>query len=208
MNDAVFDRELPGRGRTESFSDGVIAIAITLLVLEIRVPVVGPHETLAHALGQQWPKYAAFVVSFVTIGIMWINHHAMFQNIANIDRRLAIVNLGLLMTISFVPFPTAVVGDYVRSPTNGRIAAALYGASMLAVGFGFVAMWMYLRAHPELRVAASTDERITHALRRTAVGPLCYVVAIVVSFISPIAALAIYAGVAIYFSADQFARDS
>jgi uncharacterized membrane protein len=208
MSDALAERELPGRGRTEAFSDGVIAIAITLLVLDIRVPVVGPHESLTHALLHLWPKYAAFVVSFATIGIMWINHHALFEHVANIDRRLSFINLGLLMTIAFVPFPTAVFGDYVQSSTNGRIASAIFGANMLLVGLGFVALWLHLRAHPELRVPASTDERISGALRRTIVGPMCYVVAIAVSFISPYAALVVYAGVAVYFSADQFTRSA
>jgi uncharacterized membrane protein len=208
VNEAVIDRELPGRGRTEAFSDGVIAIAITLLVLDINVPVVGPHQSLAHALAHLWPKYAAFAVAFVTIGIMWINHHALFQHVARVDRRLSFINLGVLMAIAFVPFPTAVFGDYIQSATNGRIAAAIFGLNMLLVGVGFVALWLHLRAHPELRVPASTDERIAGALRRTIVGPICYVVAIAVSFISPYAALAVYASVAIYFSADQFTRDS
>jgi uncharacterized membrane protein len=206
MNEAVVDRELPGRGRTEAFSDGVMAIAITLLVLEIKVPVVGPHESLAGALGHQWPKYAAYAVSFVTIGIMWINHHAAFENIARVDRRLSFINLALLMAISFVPFPTAVLGDYVQSSTNGRVASAIYGVNLLFVGFGFLGLWLHLRAHPELRVPASTDERIAGAIRRTIVGPICYVVAIAVSFVSPITALVIYAGVVVYFSADQFTR--
>jgi uncharacterized membrane protein len=206
MNDAVVERELPSRNRTEAFSDGVMAIAITLLVLEIKVPAVGPHESLAHALAQQWPKYATFAVSFVTIGIMWINHHALFENIARVDRRLSFINLFLLMAISFVPFPTAVLGDYVRVSHNGHVAAAIYGVNMLLVGIGFLGMWIHLRARPELRVVDATDERIHAALRRTFVGPACYVVAIGVSFLSASVALVIYAAVALYFSVDQFTR--
>jgi len=206
MNDAVVERELPSRGRTEAFSDGVMAIAITLLVLEIKVPAVGPHESLAHALLLEWPKYATFAVSFVTIGIMWINHHALFENVARVDRRLSFINLFLLMAISFVPFPTAVLGDYVRVSHNGHIAAAIYGVNMLLVGIGFLGMWMHLRARPDLRVADATDERMHAALRRTLVGPACYLAAIGVSFLSASAALVIYAAVVLYFSVDQFTR--
>jgi uncharacterized membrane protein len=207
MNDAVVERELPSRGRTEAFSDGVMAIAITLLVLDVKVPTVGPHESLAHALAHQWPKYITFAVSFITIGIMWINHHALFEHVARVDRRLSFVNLFVLMTISFLPFPTAVMAEYVRSGTNGHIASAMYGLNLLLVGVGFLVLWLVLRAHPELRTRFSTDDVVARALRRTVVGPTCYIVAIGVSFVSAPAALVVYAAVAVYFSVDQFSRD-
>ena len=106
--------------RVEAFSDGVLAIAITLLVLEIRPPDVPSGSTLAKELLHLWPKYAVFAVSFITIGIMWVNHHALFQGIASVDRSLLFVNLLLLMAISFVPFPTAVLGDYLRIALDPR----------------------------------------------------------------------------------------
>jgi len=207
MNDAVVERELPSRGRTEAFSDGVMAIAITLLVLDVKVPTVGPHESLAHALAHQWPKYITFALSFITIGIMWINHHALFEHVARVDRRLSFVNLFVLMTISFLPFPTAVMAEYVRSGTNGHIASAMYGLNLLLVGVGFLVLWLVLRAHPELRTRFSTDDVVARALRRTVVCPTCYIVAIGVSFVSAPAALVVYAAVAVYFSVDQFSRD-
>lgn len=192
--------------RLEAFSDGVLAIAITLLVLEIRVPNVPKGSTLAHELLHLWPKYAVFTVSFVTIGIMWINHHALFEHVGRIDRRLSFVNLGLLMTISFVPFPTAVLGEYVSTSTNGHVAAALYGINMVLVGLGFLGLWSYLYAHPELRVSTTTDSQIRVALRRTVVGPICYLVAIVIALLSGPGALAIYAAVALYFATSQLTR--
>jgi uncharacterized membrane protein len=190
-------------GRVEAFSDAVIAIAITLLVLEIRVPVLKDGESLSRALLDLWPKYATFAVSFLTIGVMWINHHTLFERIQRVDRRLLFVNLFLLMAISFVPFPTAVLGDYVQNAQAGHAAAALYGINMLLVGVGFLGLWMHLAAHPELRVAGFTDDDVRQALRRTVIGPLTYVVAIVVSFISAPAALAMYAAIVVYFAVGQ-----
>ncbi|HTL84957.1 MAG TPA: TMEM175 family protein [Acidimicrobiia bacterium] len=190
-------------GRVEAFSDAVIAIAITLLVLEIRVPVLKDGESLSRALLDLWPKYATFAVSFLTIGVMWINHHTLFERIQRVDRRLLFVNLFLLMAISFVPFPTAVLGDYVQNAQAGHAAAALYGINMLLVGVGFLGLWMHLAAHPELRVASFTDDDVRQALRRTVIGPLTYVVAIVVSFISAPAALAMYAAIVVYFAVGQ-----
>jgi uncharacterized membrane protein len=170
------------------------------------VPEVGPHESLSHALWDLWPKYATFAVSFLTIGIMWVNHHALFERIAHIDRRLMFINLVLLMAIAFVPFPTAVLGDYVDDPTNGHIAAALYGINMLLVGIGFLGMWMRLLNHPELRTPGFGDADVRQSIRRTLPGPIVYVVAIAVSFISAPAALVLYAAVVLYFAVGQISR--
>jgi uncharacterized membrane protein len=196
----------PTTARTEAFSDAVIAIAITLLVLEIRVPEVGPHESLSHALWDLWPKYATFAVSFLTIGVMWVNHHALFERIGRIDRPLMFINLVLLMAVAFVPFPTAVLGDYVDDPNNGHIAAALYGINMLLVGIGFLGMWQRLLNHPELRTPGFGDADVRQSIRRTLPGPVVYVVAIGVSFISAPAALVLYAVVVLYFAVGQISR--
>jgi len=186
--------------RLEAFSDGVLAIAITLLVLEIRVPNVPRGSTLAHELLHLWPKYAVFTVSFVTIGIMWINHHVLFQGVEGVDRGLLFLNLLLLLSISFVPFPTAVLGDYVRAGNSGRAAAVLYGANMLLVGIGFLALWWYLRAHPELRSTDLSDDAVRQAIRRTIIGPVLYATSIVVALVSAPVALALFAAVAGYFA--------
>ena len=203
MNDQTSTVALPSTNRTEAFSDAVIAIAITLLVLEIRVPAVGPHESLAHALLHLWPKYATYAVSFLTIGVMWINHHALFERVARVDRRLLFVNIAVLMAIAFVPFPTAVLGDYLQDSNASRAASVLYGANMLLVGLGFLALGLHLLSHPELRQADFHDADVRSGLRRTLFGPAAYVVAIAVSFVNAYAALGIYAFVVIYFSVSQ-----
>ena len=186
--------------RLEAFSDGVLAIAITLLVLEIRVPAVPKGSTLAHELLTLWPKYAVFTVSFVTIGIMWINHHALFQGVARVDRALLFLNLLLLLSISFVPFPTAVLGDYLRDGDSGHAAAALYGTNMLFVGIGFLALWRRLLAHPELRSTDLDDAGVRQAIRRTIIGPVAYASSIVVALVSAPAALVLFAALAGYFA--------
>jgi uncharacterized membrane protein len=184
--------------RVEAFSDGVLAIAITLLILEIGVPHVRGSQLL-DALAHQWPSYAAYVVSFMTIGIMWVNHHALFDHVRAVDRGLLFVNVFVLGAIAFLPFPTALLATYLRSPDGGRVAAVFYCLALLTVGLGFLALWNYLRRHPELRRPDLTDADLARALRRTWRGPAAYVVAALLSLLSPYAALAVCGAVAIYF---------
>jgi uncharacterized membrane protein len=196
--------QLPGillrvqTNRVEAFSDGVLAIAITLLILEISIPdVKGDH--LLDALARQWPSYAAYVVSFLTIGIMWVNHHALFDHIRTVDRGLLFVNIFLLLAIAFVPFPTALLAAYLRNADGGRVAAVIYCLTYLIVGLGFIALWRYLHRHPELRKPSLTDAGVARALRRTWRGPAAYAGAALLSLVSPYAALVVCGGVAVYF---------
>ena len=115
--------------RLESFSDGVFAVAITLLVLGIDVPDVGPNGSLGHALAANWPQYAAYVVSFLTIGIIWINHHAMISRLRAADHVILILNLLLLMAIAVLPFVTDLVAAYLRHPDGRSFAAVLYAGA-------------------------------------------------------------------------------
>lgn len=116
-------------GRVEAFSDGVFAIAITLLIIEIGVPHVEGEEGLAHALRQLWPSYFGFALSFVTIGIIWMNHHGMFKDIERVDHSMMVLNLLLLMCVSFIPFPTAVLAEYMRNDDNALAATLAYGGT-------------------------------------------------------------------------------
>ena len=137
------------KSRTEAFSDGVFAIAITLLIIEVRVPDSKSGE-LARDLANQWPSYAAYLVSFVIIGIIWVNHHDIFERITTVDRPLLFLNLLLLLTVAFLPFPTALLGQYIRQGDNAHIAAAVYGANMTLIGLAFIAVWTYLARVPSL----------------------------------------------------------
>ena len=118
--------------RLEAFSDGVFAIAITLLILEVKVPHAGTGESLRTALLRLWPSYLGYVISFVTLGIMWTNHHAMFTYIRRTDRYFLIVHVFFLMCISFLPFPTAVLAEYFERP--GATTAGAFYAGQLGTG--------------------------------------------------------------------------
>ncbi|WP_052372699.1 TMEM175 family protein [Amycolatopsis taiwanensis] len=122
-------------GRVEAFSDGVFAIAITLLILEIKVPSADEHGGLWRALGAQWPSYAAYVVSFLIIGIMWVNHHQLFSYVARVDRTLMFLNLLLLMVVAAVPFPTAMLAEYLREDGASHVAAAVYSLVMVVMAY-------------------------------------------------------------------------
>jgi uncharacterized membrane protein len=171
------------KARLEAFSDGVFAIAITLLVLEIRVPSTESDESLAHGLLDLWPSYAGFAVSFVTIGIIWVNHHAVVATIERADRTLLFKNLLLLLTVSFIPFPTAVMAEYLRAGDGQDVAVAFYAASFFVMGIAFRQLW-------------------PHAARNLAsrVGPGLYLTAAAVAFLNAYLSLGICAALALYYA--------
>jgi uncharacterized membrane protein len=192
--------------RLEAFSDGVIAIAITLLIIEVAVPESHQGE-LFDDLIDQWPSYAAYVLSFVVIGIMWVAHHSMFDRIARVDRGLLFVNLLLLLGIAYVPFPTALLADYVREGgTNASLAAAVYSTSMAAIGFAFLLMWVHLLRHPELLAEGVDRSSLQRSIRRSIIGPSIYAASIGLAFISPEACFIVYALVALYFARGPSSR--
>ena len=186
-------------GRLEAFSDGVIAIAITLLVLDLKVPEAGAGRPLAAALRAQWPSYLGYMTSFATIGIMWVNHHALMRAVATVDRTLLYANLALLFGVATVPFTTSLAAQWLRAGADARLAVALYSASMMLTGLTFVTLWSYLGRHPALLEPAVPPAGARLAMRRSVVGPLAYLVATVVALVSPVAALVVCAAVAAYF---------
>jgi uncharacterized membrane protein len=186
------------KSRTEAFSDGVFAIAITLLIIEVRVPSSRAGD-LAGDLANQWPSYAAYAVSFAIIGIIWVNHHDIFERITTVDRPLLFLNLLLLLTVAFLPFPTALLGEYIRKGDNAHVAAAVYGANMTLIGLAFIAIWTYLARVPALLGSGLSAEGARRARRAAAVGPVVYGVSIALAFVSPVACLVVYAALALYF---------
>src|ERR1700738_2952982 len=136
--------EVPGMntGRLEAFSDGVFAVAATLLVFDLHVPDVT--SGLGTALLAQWPSYLTYVTSFGTIGIIWVNHHSLFARVRRVDRPLLFLNLLLLMTVSVIPFPTALLGRYATAGDDGHLASALYGLVMVLMSLAFTALWWHV----------------------------------------------------------------
>lgn len=185
--------------RVEAFSDAVFAIAITLLVLEINVPD-GPSGTLWHDLKDQWPSYAAYLVSFFVIGIIWINHHGIFEHITKVDYGVLYINLAVLASVAFLPFPTALLADHLRSGADEQVAAAVYSGSMALMGLSSGILWIYISRHPSLHAPSLTQEVIDRTNRFAMIGGPAYLVAIAVAFVSPALTLVINAAVAVFYA--------
>ena len=186
--------------RTEAFSDGVFAIAATLLVLELRVPHVEP-GVLSGALLERWPSYATYVVSFLTIGIIWVNHHAVMERIRVVNRPLLFINLLFLMAVAVIPFPTALLADYLREGHDERLAAAVYGGTMAVMGVTFGATWAYAVISGLLHEGVDPG-RARRSLWIFALGNPLYVLAIGASLLSARLAPAIYALLALFYMFD------
>jgi uncharacterized membrane protein len=132
-----------GTGRIEAFSDGVFAIAITLLIIEIAVPVVEADESLGDALFDLWPEYFAYVLSFVIIGIYWANHHSFMRLFVRTDHYFLMINVFFLMCIAFLPFPTAVLGEYLTHGEQEKTAVAFYAFGLFLPAVGWLLIWLY-----------------------------------------------------------------
>ena len=190
-----------GPSRRHGLIDGVFAIAVTLLVLDLPKPHDAAH--LAHDLLQQWPSYVAYLVTFVTIGILWIEHHGMMSAVERVNRRFLERTLLFLFFVSVIPWPTALAAEYARDGgADARTVAILYAGTMTLMGLSFALSWRYLAAHHEL-VAEPARPAFPAGARRALIGGLVYVPAILLAFVSPLASFAIAAGVAIYFAASR-----
>jgi uncharacterized membrane protein len=193
--------------RLEALSDGVIAIAATLLVLELGRVELHHNQTLFDALVNRWPSYVAYLVSFTVIGLIWVAHHSMFERISSVDRPLLFLNLGLLLGVGFIPWPTSVLADFIRDGgTNAAVATAMYSLTMTAIGLVFMAMWWHLVRHPEHTIDSVTPMQLRRSLRLAAVSPVVYGATIPLAFVSPYLCLVVYAGLAVYFARGPSAR--
>ena len=186
-------------GRLETFADGVMAIAITLLVLDLKVPAASAHETIGVQLRHQWPSYVAFMVSFLTIGIMWVNHHHMFKLIERTTHAFLMLNVLFLMPICFLPFPTSLVAQNFHDPAARKISAIVYGLTMVVIAIMFNVVWRYAASGHRLLVDGVDDAALAKINRSYASGPVTYAVCTIVAFISPLASLAGYAALAAYW---------
>jgi uncharacterized membrane protein len=185
-------------GRLEAFADGVMAIAITLLILDVHVPHVAG-RTLGSALAREWPSYAGFLVSFLTIGIIWVNHHHMFKLIARTNHAFLMLNVLFLMTICILPFPTALVADYIRNPSGRAAATVVYGGVMFSIAVMFNVVWRYAGTNHRLLVSGISEEALAKMNRNYLAGPIVYGTATLVAFFQPFISLAIYAALAVYW---------
>ncbi len=187
--------------RIEAFSDGVFAIAVTLLVLDIKVP--GREEAdqigLLASLFNRWPNFLAFLASFFFILVMWINHHRMFRLIRRSDHGLLLLNGLLLLGVTLVPFPTALVAEYLGHPD--QIAASLiYNLWFLVIAFFFNILWRYASYENRL-FTEQTDKRLAARIsQRYIFGVPAYLIAMLLALVSPLLSLLLNLIMAFFFA--------
>jgi uncharacterized membrane protein len=171
-------------GRTEAFSDGVFAIAITLLVLDIQVPHSAFHH-LWRGIADQWPSYLGYVTSFITIGAIWLVHHGIFRRLQYANRRVMNVNLLLLMAIAFLPFPTRLLAEAIRDSSAERAAVIFYGASLLVISVLISALWGAVASDRTLLRPEVSEKEVNAIARATTPSLGFYVAVIVLAFVAP-----------------------
>ena len=177
--------------RMEFFSDGVFAIAITLLVIELPFEQVREGE-LDKTLRHDWPSLAAFVLSFLTIGIVWMHHTAMLDALARVDRTALLLNLVFLMTIAFMPFPTALLADYFDTSDDSSAATVTYSGAWLLVALALTCFWLYVTHGRRLVRDDVSNDGIRRLRRFQLVITGSYVVFTALAFVNPVAALSLF----------------
>jgi uncharacterized membrane protein len=192
--------------RLETFADGVFAIAATLLIIDVGLP-----EELDDSLGRElldiWPQYIAYAISFLTIAIIWVNHHTVLGVIGSVDRTFLFLNVALLLAIAFIPFPTGILAEHVRTD-DGRAAALLYGVTMLAMSISFLAVWLYAAVGRRLIRSDADTRTVTGITRSFLPGVPIYAISTLVAFVSPEASAALFGLIALFYmlSSSLFGR--
>lgn len=196
------------RGRLEAFSDGVFAVAITLLALDLTLGGPG-HGALWQQLKDHWPAFAAYVISFFTIGIIWVNHHDLIRSITVVDRTLLFLNLVLLLFVVLIPFGTATAAEYLNghssNPNDPRVAMALYSAVFLGMSIGFGSLFEWTLHGDRVELPVPADKRWA-ARARFVGGGVVYLIAILVAVFSPIASFVLLALTALYYTTQRTPR--
>jgi uncharacterized membrane protein len=184
--------------RVEAFADGVFAIAATLLILNVDGQIRSGSGPLGGRLLHVWPSYVAYAVSFLTIGIMWINHHQVMEQVGRIDRRFLVATVGLLMCIAFVPFPTRLVAEHVRDG-SARDAALVYGFTMTVTAVFFSIVW-FSAARRRRLLRRDADAAIVRGITRSYLpGPFIYLTATLVAFASSTASVVLFLAIAGFY---------
>ena len=192
------------KDRLEAFSDAIFAIAITLLVLNIATPNNFHH--LGHQLVERIPDFAAYVVSFAVIGIMWLNHHSVFSHFSKSDRVLVLCNLALMLTIAFLPYPTSVFGRALVLSHGTKVAAVFYSATMALNAYMWAVLWLYASTRRRLLIPEFPESQRTMATVLFTAGTVAYTVAVGIAFVSPVASLVLQGAFAIYYALDPISR--
>ena len=195
---------MAGPSRLETFSDGEFAIAATLLILDVKLT---GHGSVAHQFAHAWPSYAAYAISFATLGIIWVNHHTVFEQIDRVDRVFLFINVLFLMVIAFIPFPTRVLAEELRS--GSKAAAFAYGLTFTAMAICYGALWFYAARGRRL-IAEDADELVVSGISRSfAPGSIIYLAATLSALVSARLAVALFALIALLYVLENslFARE-
>ena len=182
-----------GKGRMEAFSDGVFAIAITLLVLDL---AIHPPGSPLHQVLHIWPTYVAYLISFLTIGAAWLGHTALTDRLDRTDSIFLRINLLLLLVVTFLPFPTGLVGEAIREPSSERVFVTLYGLTLLAIRLMGFALDEY--AEREHLYALTNNDEEQRERRQLLPVVAAYVIAILIGLAFPVLAVCVYLGIAVF----------
>ena len=184
--------------RLETFADGVFAIAATLLILSVDGRVGGEGARIGSELTHAWPSYVAYAVSFVTIGIMWVNHHLLMNQIGRVDRRFLLATVVFLLCVAFIPFPTRLAAEHI-SGAGARDGALAYGFTLTVTAVLFNVIWFYAAIGKRL-LRHDADPRVVKGISRSYLpGPWIYLAATLVAFASPEASLILYLVIAGFY---------
>ena len=186
-------------GRLETFTDGVFAIAATLLILNFDAQI----RTGAGHIGQRlldiWPSYIGYAVSFVTIGIIWSNHHTVMNQLSRVDRTFMLLNVFLLLCVAFLPFPTRLIAEHLRNRNELEPAALAYGATMTVMAMTYISLWLYASRNGRLLRADSNPRTVSGITRSYLPGTPLYLTATLLALVSPLASVAIFGAIALFY---------
>ena len=185
--------------RLETFADGVFAIAATLLILNVDAQVGEGSGAIGHRLLAIWPSYIAYAVSFVTIGIIWSNHHTVMAQLGRVDRMFLMQNVVLLMCVAFLPFPTRLVAEHLRNRHELQPAALAYGATMTVMAISYITLWLYASRKGRLLHPESDPRTVSGITRSYLPGTPLYLSGTLVALASPLASVAIFAAIALFY---------
>jgi uncharacterized membrane protein len=185
--------------RLETFADGVFAIAATLLILNVDAQVGDRTGDLGNRLLEIWPSYIAYAVSFVTIGIIWSNHHTVMAQLGKVNRTFLMLNVLLLLCVAFVPFPTRLIAEHVRDSHELEPAALAYGATMTAMSICYLSLWLYGSRGGRL-LREDADMRTVSGITRSYLpGTPLWLTATLLALVSPLASVAAYAAITLFY---------
>ncbi len=191
--------QLISKTRLEAFSDGVFAIIITLLVLEIKVPHIESHhsvEELHNALIALLPKFFSWIISFLIIAVIWVNHHRVLELVERVNPKFFWLNANLLLWASFIPFPTALLGDY----SDNRLATVFFGVVLALSALAFVLIRWYLKSNPSILKSGISNHELSRALVKSVLfGPMLYLIGAWLSWINPFYGRFVYAVIPLLF---------